>query len=252
METATARTRPRGRRGRAAWAAAGAALLAVTAAAVGSVVAGAIGTSPVATVVEDWSRAPVGARGVPDGWRKYETIGGSPAYDFEVVQDASRRALRMRSARDHSTIARDLSVDLAQTPVLEWTWRIRALPDGGDVRRRETSDLTAHLFVVWPRIPAMLRSRLIGYGWDATAPAGTVTRSRKTGTVTFVLLHSGREEMDRWITEQRNVVEDYRRIYGEAPDNPGALALSIDSNDTRSSAEGLIGSIRFVAESPGR
>ena len=81
--------------------------------------------------------------------------------------------------------------------------------------------------------------------------AGTVTRSRKTGTVTFVLLHSGREELDRWVTERRNVAEDYRRIYGEAPDNPGALALSIDSNDTQSSAEGLIGTIRFVADQPG-
>ena len=251
MET-TAKNRPGGRRWRAAWAGLGAALLAATAVAAAPLLARGVGTSPPEVVVEDWGRMPVGARGVPDGWRKYETIGGHPAYDFEIVQDGPRRALRMRSARDHSTIARDLSVDLARTPILEWTWRIRALPVGGDVRRRETSDLTAHLFVVWPRMPAMLRSRLIGYGWDATAPAGTVTRSRKTGTVTFVLLHSGREEMDRWITERRNVVEDYRRIHGEAPDNPGALALSIDSNDTQSSAEGLIGSIRFVAEQPGR
>lgn len=207
---------------------------------------GAAGTDAV--VVEDWGRFAVGAHGVPDGWRKYETMGGHPAYDFEVVQDGGHRALRLRSHDDHSTIARDLAVDLAKTPVLEWTWRIRALPTGGDVRQRATSDLTAHLFVVWPRVPAMLRSRLIGYGWDATAPAGTIVQSQKTRTVTFVLLHSGAEGLDRWITERRNVAADYRRIYGEAPENPGALALSIDTNDTRSAAEGLIGSIRFVPD----
>jgi hypothetical protein len=124
----------------------------------------------------------------------------------------------------------------------------RVLPTGGDVRQRETSDLTAHLFVVWPRFPALVRSRLIGYGWDATAPAGTIAQSRKTQTVTFVLLRSGSEGRDRWITERRNVVADYRRIHGEAPDNPGAIALSIDTNDTRSFAEGLIGSIRFLPD----
>src|SRR5262245_5381169 len=211
-------------------------------------VSGGVVAGGETALVEDWQRAAVGAHGVPDGWRKYETIGGHPAYDFSIVEDGGRRALRMQSREDHSTIAKDLAVDLTKTPILEWTWKIRSVPDGGDVRRRETSDLTAHVFVVWPRMPAMLRSRLIGYGWDATAPAGTITRSRKTSTVTFVLLHSGREELDRWITERRNVVGDYRRIYGEAPDNPGALALSIDTNDTRSSAEGLIGSIRFVAD----
>ena len=208
--------------------------------------AGAAGADAV--VVEDWGRLAVGTHGVPDGWRKYETMGGHPAYDFEVVQDGGHKALRLRSHDDHSTIARDLAVDLARTPVLEWTWRIRALPTGGDVRQRATSDLSAHLFVVWPRAPALLRSRLIGYGWDATAPAGTIVQSRKTRTVTFVLLHSGTEGLDRWITERRNVVADYRRIYGEAPENPGALALSIDTNDTRSAAEGLIGSIRFVPD----
>ena len=43
-------------------------------------------------LVEDWSAAPVGAKGVPPGWQKYETPGGDPAYDFTVVEDAFRIA----------------------------------------------------------------------------------------------------------------------------------------------------------------
>ena len=201
-------------------------------------------------LVEDWARHAVGAHGVPDGWRKYETVGGRPAYDFTVVQDGGIKALRLRSRDDHSTIARDLSVDLARTPVLEWSWKIVTLPAGADVRRRETSDLTAHVFLVWPRMPALIRSRLIGYTWDGVLPAGAVERSRKTRTVAFVAVRSGMGGLGSWVTEQRNVVEDYRRLYGEAPDNPPALALSIDTNDTRTLAEGLIGAIRFVAAPP--
>lgn len=197
-------------------------------------------------LVEDWSRHAVGARGVPAGWREYETIGGHPAYDLTIVEDGGHRALKLRSRDDHSTIAKDLKVDLARTPILEWSWKITALPKGADVRRKETSDLTAHVYVVWPRFPALLRSRLIGYAWETTAPAGSVERSRKTGTVTFFVLHSGPAELDRWITERRNVVADYRRVYGEDPESPAAVALSIDTNDTRALAEGLIGSIRFV------
>ena len=42
-----------------------------------------------------------------------------------------------------------------------------------------------------------------------------------------------------------DVRADYRAIFGEEPPDPGAVTLSIDSNDTHSRAESLIGPIRF-------
>lgn len=198
-------------------------------------------------LVEDWTTVPQGARGIPPGWRAYATPGGRPAYDFAVVDDEGRRALRVSSRDEHSTIAKEIHVDLEATPVLEWSWKIVQLPAGADVRARETSDLTAHVIVVWPRFPETLRARLIAYAWGTREPAGSVERSRKTGTVTFVFLRSGSEDLGRWLTERRDVAEDYRRIYGERPDKPRAIAISIDTNDTHSTASGLIGSIAFVA-----
>ena len=69
-------------------------------------------------VVEDWTQHAVGTRGVPPGWTHYETLGGRPAYDFSVVDSDGRRALLLKSHNDHSTIARELHVDLRATPVL--------------------------------------------------------------------------------------------------------------------------------------
>ena len=195
--------------------------------------------------VENWVRHDVGARGIPAGWRAYETIGGHPAYDFTVAENEGHRGLQMRSHGDHSTIARRLRINLKTTPLLEWSWKVVQFPAGADVRRRETSDLTGHLFVVWPRQPAVLRSRLIGYVWDEKIAADSIETSRKTGTVTFVVVRSGPGEAGKWLTERRNVAEDFRRIYGEEPEDAGAVALSIDTNDTRSPAEAFIGPIAF-------
>jgi Protein of unknown function (DUF3047) len=200
-----------------------------------------------ASLVEDWAQQVVGARGIPSGWTRYETLGGRPAYDFAIVDEAGRRALRLKSRNDHSTIAKEARVNLRATPVLEWTWKAVKLPEGADVRRKETSDLTGHVFVIWPRFPAALRSRLIGYVWDTTAPARTMERSRKTGTVTFFIIRSGPRDLDRWLTERRNVLEDYRQAFGEDPEDPRAIALSIDTNDTHSTAELLVGRILFTA-----
>src|SRR5215467_7819014 len=153
-------------------------------------------------LVEDWTEHAVGSSGVPAGWDKYETFGGRPRYDFTVVSEDGVRGLCVKSRDDHSTIAKEVHVDLRATPVLEWSWKVVTLPKGGDVRRRETSDLTGHVFVTWPRMPALLRTRIIGYVWDATAPAGAVVGSRKTGLVTFFVIRSGPADLGRWIVER--------------------------------------------------
>jgi hypothetical protein len=198
-------------------------------------------------VVEDWTGPSLGSRGIPAGWTAYATPGGRPAYDFAIVQDEGRRALALRSRDERSTIARQIEVDLAATPILEWSWKIVERPEGADVRARATSDLTAHVLVVWPRFPEALRSRLFAYGWGTREPPGSVEPSRKTRSVTFFIVRSGSEGLGRWTRERRNVAEDYRRVYGERPDNPRAIAISIDTNDTHATAAGLIGPIAFVA-----
>jgi Protein of unknown function (DUF3047) len=119
------------------------------------------------------------------------------------------------------------------------------LPKGGDARRSATDDEAGQIYVVWRRFPEALRSRLIGYIWDTTAPAGDFVKSQKTGTVTYVVVRSGPAALGKWITEQRNVVDDYTRIYGESPDNPDAIAVGIDSDDTKSQAESYMGAILF-------
>ena len=73
-------------------------------------------------------------------------------------------------------------------------------------------------------------------------------KSQKTGTVTFVVLRSGKEDLGKWLTERRNVAEDYAKIFGEFPVDPRAVTISIDSNDTRSMAESFMGPIVFRAQ----
>jgi hypothetical protein len=61
-----------------------------------------------------------------------------------------------------------------------------------------------------------------------------------------VVVRSGRADFGKWLRESRNVLEDFKKIYGETPgEDVGAISLAIDSNDTRSSAESFFGEILF-------
>ena len=206
----------------------------------------AIAWSADRVVVEDWRSYPAGTQGIPGDWK--EQSWGKAVYDLEIVSDNGQRVLHLRSKGETSTINRDLkaSVDPKETPILEWRWKVMTLPTGASACQQSTDDEAAQVYVAWLRTPEAVRSRIIGYVWDSTAPAGTICKSGKTSTVTYIVLRSGSGELGKWITERRNVVEDFRKIYGEAPDKPNALSLGIDSDDTRSSAESFIGPLVFT------
>lgn len=195
-------------------------------------------------LVEDWKQK-IGAAGVPPGWQAQNW--GSPKYEFKVENDDGRAALHLKSANDGSTITRDIKgkVDLKQTPILEWTWKAVVLPKNANSCKKATDDQAAQIFVAWPRFPEAVRSRILGYVWDTTRPVGTICKSEKTGTVTYLVVRSGTSELGKWVTERRNLVEDFTKVYGEAPDNPAAVSVAIDSNDTESSSESFIATIEF-------
>jgi hypothetical protein len=212
---------------------------------VASALVAALASAADEVVIEDWSAAPVGHRGIPPEWARQGW--GNPAYDFTIVEADGRRALHMKSAADSSNVNKDLrgTVRLADTPILEWTWKAVALPKGADARRAETDDEALQLYVVWPRFPQAIRSQIIGYIWDSTAPVGSIFRSRRSGTVTYVVVRSGPKDLGKWVTERRNVREDFKRIYGEELDDPGGLAIGIDSDDVKGTAEAFVGRIVF-------
>ena len=199
-----------------------------------------------AIVVEDWRGQALGHRGVPDGWQRQSW--GRPAYDFTVEDDAGgRRALHLKSDGDNSTVTKQIGkVDVDAYPILEWRWRVLVLPAGADSRRAATDDQAAQLYVVFPRFPTAMRSRVIGYVWDSTAPVGTTVQSPSSRVVRYIVVRCGPAGLGEWITERRDVRDDYRRIYGEAPGEAiEAVSVGIDSNDTRSRAESYVGEIAF-------
>ena len=218
----------------------GATLLAMTLVASGPLSA----ADPATVPVEDWSKQPDGKTGIPDAW-KGQTW-GSPKYEFRIVTQSGRKGLHLKSNNDSSTISKEIKVDVKNHPILTWSWQAVILPKGGDARKSATDDQAAQLYVTFPRFPQQVRSRVISYIWDTTAPAGAVFKSEKTGLVTYVVVRSGPADLGKWLTESRNVLEDYQKIYGEAPgEEVGAVSISIDSNDTRSTAESYFGELLF-------
>ena len=188
-------------------------------------------------VIADFSSS-VGAKGVPAGWELKEKSGKA---DFAVVKDGDIAAGRFRSANSSFSLQKEVKVDLKQFPWLTWKWKVTKLPAGGDFRKSNTDDQAAQLFL------AFSKTKAIVYIWDTTAPAGLMEDTSPVPfmTVKVVVMRSGPAELGKWITETRNVYNDYKKLYGSEPPPVKGFRLQSNSQHTGTSGEGYFADVMF-------
>lgn len=202
-------------------------------------------------VVTDFALNPAqkNSKQLPKGWALKVWQGRA---DVQLIQDENRHAkvLRMRSEKASVSIYREVKIDPRKFPVLSWKWKVTKLPKGADARNIESDDQAAGIYVVFPRFPSFINSQLIGYIWETSVPEGTILRSRKNPMVHYIVVRSGVDNLEKWITEKRNVMDDYRKVFGSAAPKVGGIALMIDTDDTLTNAESYFASVEFKGDAP--
>jgi hypothetical protein len=169
--------------------------------------------------------------------------------NWQVVDDAENQVIKLRTESSSFALEKSITVDLKQTPYLEWEWKVTVPPTGGDFSSPDTDDQAAQLLIVFPKT-FFERRKVISYIWDPTAPQGTIGTA--TGpiylNVKALVVESGVGQIGNWLIEKRNVVEDYRGLFGEIPERAVAIRMQINSQHTKSVAEVFWRTIRFTSE----
>ncbi|MGE3538957.1 MAG: DUF3047 domain-containing protein [Candidatus Tectimicrobiota bacterium] len=190
------------------------------------------------TVLVDFSatREPV-----PPGWELTVNTGEAA---LQLVQDNGRQALQMRSEQASYALQKKFTIPLQSAPYIVWQWKVTALPSRGDFRKSGTDDQAAQLIV------AFSSTRFLTYIWDSTAPKGLIAAAPAPlfKKIFAVVMQSGSQGLGNWITERRNLINDYKQAYGEDPEVLEGLRIQINSQHTQSRAEAYWQSIMMTAK----
>lgn len=182
---------------------------------------------------------------LPHEWsvKVWEGIG-----QMEVVNQDHRKVLRLETEQGCISLFRSLSVNLQVNPIISWEWSVLTLPGGAGSRHVERDDHGAALYLVFSSREAPDRKTTIGYIWDNIRPVGTVLTRPNDPSVQYVVVRSGSNQLGTWFTDERDVLVDYQRIFGEDPSILEGMSLVVDSDQTGSKAASLFGPITFRAE----
>jgi hypothetical protein len=214
-------------------------------------------------VVGSFSKASPG-RELPEGWKPLSFRNIEKGTQYSLVTDDNTVVVKAVSAASASGLIREMKIDPKDFPILEWRWKVGNILKKGNVKTREGDDYPARIYITFEYDPKKLNFfektkyntyrilygqypplRAINYIWESTAPKGTAVPNPYASRVMMIVVESGPEKINQWVSEERNVSEDYRKAFGEDPPLISGVALMTDTDNTGEAATAYYGDISF-------
>jgi hypothetical protein len=181
---------------------------------------------------------------------KAQSFEGQTDYKLVTAEEAEADHAAIRARCSDSTASGfglERQHNLSELPVLEWQWRVDSVYSALDERRKAGDDYPARVYVVAQRWPAF-RSRAINYVWASSSETGTSWENAFASQFIMLAVQSGQEKLGDWVTERRNVLEDFRHLHGFAPNHIDVLAIMTDCDNAGQSTTAWYGPIRWLSE----
>jgi len=167
---------------------------------------------------------------------------------YEVQDNGSgEKALRGFSEASASGLFMDVEVHAAQMPFLTWTWRVAQFPSNKineALNSKKENDFGARVYAIFKgKLP--FSYEVIQYIWDNHFPEGTYANNPTFSNVKyFVVENSPPKPQGSWVSEVRNLTEDYEMLFGKPLEkNLIVIGLMSDSDNTGTVSEAYFGKI---------
>ena len=202
----------------------------------------------------------------PDSWKPltFKKVPRQTAYS--LVRDGDIVVLMATSQAAASGLTRAITINPRDYPVVQWRWKITNLIQKSDVTRKDGDDYPARLYITFQydssRVGFFERAKYetarwlygeypplaaLNYIWANKEATGTMVRNAYTDRARMIVVENAGSGLNTWVTEERNLIEDYRRTFGETAEIPmiSGVAVMTDTDNTGESATAYFGDIVF-------
>jgi hypothetical protein len=145
-------------------------------------------------------------RKLPEGWHNFFMLGGGPV----IFNDIGNGAISCEPLKNAGILQRPVRIDLKPQTKLSWRWIVEELPS-----LLPEDQLTSHDYL---SIAAEFDDgQDLTYFWSTSLPVGKAFRCpipRWTPLESHMVVRSGREDLGKWVSDERDIYEDYKNHIG--------------------------------------
>jgi len=193
----------------------------------------AAGSSPLEQVLDDYKN------GLSPAWQTKSFVGKT---HYTTESDDRQFYIKARSTASASGLFYKIDYDSKDQPILRWSWKIERTIAKGDERTKAGDDFAARVYVVFPSF-IFWKTRTLNYIWANRLPKGEALPNAFTANAMMIAVESGNGRAGQWLSEERNIHEDFKKYFKAEPPRVGAIAIMTDTDNTGESATAWYGPI---------
>jgi Protein of unknown function (DUF3047). len=168
---------------------------------------------------------------------------------YKVEQGQSLSYVRANSDKAASALYYKIKLDAKKNnPMISWKWNADRFPVKKMAESLETKnefDFAARVYVIFPA-SFFTNSKVLEYVWAETLPIGMIGTSPYSNNIKLIIVRSGPNNDKKWIQEDRDIVADYVKAFGKAPEyDIGAVAFMTNADNTLTSAAAMYDDIKL-------
>jgi hypothetical protein len=184
---------------------------------------------------------------------------------YTLVETGGQSVLHAEADSSVSFYGTRLEPPVEVPKTLTWRWKTDALVPGADNRDQKREDAPLRVIVAFSgdvkKLPEPEQKRFsrakklsgrtppfatLMYVWSEQVPVDTVISSAHTSQVKMLVVASGTKGLGAWQTVRRNLDDDYRKAFGNAPGRVIGIAVMTDTDNTGTKASGAYADIEFT------
>lgn len=201
---------------------------------------------------------------LPEGWRRWTLSKFKKPTQYKLVEYNGRTVVEAQAEASASGLVHRLNIDPHEFPLLAWQWKTTGLIKSADNRTKHLEDSPVRVVVTFEgntdtlplgdrmffdNVRLLTGQRMpyatLMYIWENHAPIDAVLPNLHTTRIKMIVAESGSSNVGQWQDRMRNVLEDYRRAFGEEPGRITSVAVMTDTDNTGESTLSYYGDILF-------
>ncbi|MBL7050519.1 MAG: DUF3047 domain-containing protein [Nitrospira sp.] len=163
--------------------------------------------------------------------------------------------LKAESNASASGIVHKRDFNVYDHPKVRWRWKVSNVYEKGNALKKSGDDYPVRIYIMFKYDPETasfgkkikygLAKKLYGkyppdsslnYIWANRRHEERIIPNSYTSQAMMILLQYGGENTGKWFEQEVDVLEDYRKAFGEEPPAVASLAVMNDSDNTKESA----------------
>lgn len=170
---------------------------------------------------------------------------------YTIEKEGDNSILRTESDASASGLIFKKEYRVNDFPMVRWRWKVENLYEKANPEEKSGDDYPVRIYIIFKYDPeaASFGKRLkyglakkrygeypphssLNYVWASQNQLKRIIANPYASEAQMVFLEAGPEKLGRWVEEEVDVIEDYRKAFGSKPPAVASIAVMNDSDNT--------------------